>query len=328
MKNLFVRLVGRLGVRRNALGARCNALRLYGWCFVLCLVGCQYGGDSVEQQPDVLNGTVIKKEVKEVVVPQSLGEFPRNEIKERLAEKIKNKEDLFVHVFVPLCDNEHQGIVPVSKNLGDGFNPSSNLYWGALYGVKTHLKKHRDWSLTKTIKKPYDNDIILERVIFKKVSNGQNVYLVADAYRGDKMEDCLMDHANSIAGKSKDNISIDDLKINIRGNADLLFFNGHNGLMDMEIPIIENTDSIKKDAVAIACASHGFFTQHLPYSGGYPLLMTTNLLAPEAYVLEAIVSEWAKGSDGKIVADAAGRAYNQYQKCGYKGARRLFKSGW
>jgi hypothetical protein len=149
---------------------------------------------------------------------------------------------------------------------------------------------------------------------------------VADAYRGDKMKDCLTDYMNSFAGKLKDDITINDIKINIRGRADLLFFNGHNGLMDMEIPIIENTDGIKKDAVAVACASHGFFIQHLPYNGGFPLLMTTNLLAPEAYVSEAVVSEWAKGSEGKVVADTAGKAYNQYQKCGYKGARRLFTS--
>jgi hypothetical protein len=118
------------------------------------------------------------------------------------------------------------------------------------------------------------------------------------------------------------------IKINIRGRADLLFFNGHNGLMDMEIPIIENTDSIKKDAVAVACASHGLFAKYNSYNGGFPLLLTTNLLAPEAYFLEAVVSEWAKGSEGKTIADAVGKAYNQYQKCGYKGARRLFTSGW
>jgi len=83
-----------------------------------------------------------------------------------------------------------------------------------------------------------------------------------------------------------------------------------------------------KDIMAIACASHGFFTDHLKYAGGYPILMTTNLLAPEAYVLENVISEWARGAEGKSVADAAGRAYNEYQNCGYKGARRLFKSGW
>jgi len=58
-----------------------------------------------------------------------------------------------VHVFVALCDNEHQGIVPVRAELGNGRDPRTNLYWGAMYGVKTYFSRtssmqHRGgWSL-------------------------------------------------------------------------------------------------------------------------------------------------------------------------------------
>lgn len=34
-----------------------------------------------------------------------------------------------VHVLVALCDNEHQGIVPVPARLGNGEDPERNLYW-------------------------------------------------------------------------------------------------------------------------------------------------------------------------------------------------------
>ncbi|WP_157135121.1 hypothetical protein [Leptonema illini] len=34
-------------------------------------------------------------------------------------------------VFVALADNDWQGIVLVSPQLGDGDNPESNLYWGS-----------------------------------------------------------------------------------------------------------------------------------------------------------------------------------------------------
>ena len=115
---------------------------------MLVFMGCQNDGE-IEQKPIIIDEHVIKKEVEKIVVPTSLGEFSRDEIKERLLAKIEKKEDLFVHVFVPLCDNEHQGIVPVNKSLGDGFNPHSNLYWGALYGVKTHLKNIKIGSFYK-----------------------------------------------------------------------------------------------------------------------------------------------------------------------------------
>ncbi len=260
--------------------------------------------------------------------PESLGEFSREDILTRLQSKLDNKEDLWVHVLVPLCDNEHQGIVPVSQSLGDGSNPKSNLYWGALYGVKTHLKKHKDWTLVESIQQPNMDDVILERVVFRKETDGQSIYIVADAYRGDQMKDCLSDYLNALAGKSKASLHVHDTDIGILGNADLIVFNGHNGLMDVEMDIIPNQDDSYRDAMAIACASHGYFTGHLEYTGGYPLLMTTNLLAPEAYVLENVISTWAEGKDGKSIADAAGKAYHEYQNCGYKGARRLFTTGW
>jgi len=86
-----------------------------------------------------------------------------------------------IHVFVALCDNEHQGIVPVPKTLGNGDDPANNLYWGALYGTKAFLKRSKDWTLVATQKRP--SDTVLERVVFKH-STG-HAYLVADAYRLD-----------------------------------------------------------------------------------------------------------------------------------------------
>ncbi|MFT4759165.1 MAG: hypothetical protein ACI9XO_004463 [Paraglaciecola sp.] len=46
--------------------------------------------------------------------------------------KIAKNEALVVPVFMPLCDNENQGIVPVNARRGDGLNLKSNLYWGAM----------------------------------------------------------------------------------------------------------------------------------------------------------------------------------------------------
>jgi hypothetical protein len=44
-------------------------------------------------------------------------------------------------IIVALCDNEHQGIVPVPEALGRGDDPATNLYWGAMYGLRTLLQK-------------------------------------------------------------------------------------------------------------------------------------------------------------------------------------------
>ena len=92
-----------------------------------------------------------------------------------------------IHTFVALCDNENQGIYPVSKDLGNGQSPRLNLYWGALYGVKTHFEKSTsDWSFVKSEK---HDSILLERVIFKHKT--KNVYMVADAYNGMFIKKCI-----------------------------------------------------------------------------------------------------------------------------------------
>ena len=95
-----------------------------------------------EKQTPIHEAIFTKEKIKETVYPKD-----RTEILKRLEQKIEDKKPLIIHAFVPLCDNENQGIVPVSKSLGNGLNLRTNLYWGALYGVKTHFKKQKDWTL-------------------------------------------------------------------------------------------------------------------------------------------------------------------------------------
>ncbi len=260
-------------------------------------------------------------------------ELSRDSIKNVLAQKVKNKEPLFVHIFVPLCDNENQGIVPVNKSLGDGQNLRTNLYWGAGYGIKTHFKRLKEWTLLSS---QLDLDsIVLERVIFKKkYPNGATVFLIADAYRGDKMHECLTDYFASLAGKKKEILKLnstttkDSTKIKAFGEADLIAFNGHNGLMDSYAALFINEDNRMRDAVSIACTSHEYFRRHLNVARAYPLLTTTNLLAPEAYGMEAVVDSWAMLEDGKTIRSKIGAMYHKIHKCGLKGATNLFHTGW
>ena len=50
------------------------------------------------------------------------------------AEELEPKT---VRIIACLADNRNQGIVPISAQLGNGQDPKNNLYWGALYGVKS-----------------------------------------------------------------------------------------------------------------------------------------------------------------------------------------------
>ena len=98
-----------------------------------------------------------------------------------------------IHVFVALCDNENQGIVPVPKAIGNGKDTRNNLYWGAGYGVKNYFdRKTTDWKFIRAIKS--NNPIVLERLLFKHVN--KEIYLLADAYDGEKIKKKMIINQN------------------------------------------------------------------------------------------------------------------------------------
>lgn len=255
-------------------------------------------------------------------------QIDRSAIIARLEQKIAANEALNVHVLVPLCDNENQGIVPTSASLGNGMSLKSNLYWATSKGMKRYFKEQTSWTLLHSQLDP--NEHVLERVVFeKKMKNGAVVRMVIDAYRGDRMKECLDHYFASLAGKLKYSMTIDERDLALYGNADLIAFNGHNGLMDTDVDVVQNLDGEQRDAVIIACISHDYFLPYLEASGSYPLVTTRSLLYPGAPVLDEVLSRWATLESNEMIRQGAGDGYYAMKpKSGVNGARKMFKSGW
>lgn len=234
-----------------------------------------------------------------------------------------------VHVFVALADNEHQGIVPVSASLGNGDNPATNLYWGAGFGVRTFFSRSNDWQLVATM--PGPDPAVLERLIFKH--KRQDIYLIADAYRGKEIAQATWDFLQSASGRPGNAIDIKQgnqtTTINSGGSAELLVYVGHNGLMDFDLKTNASArDDRRRKAIILACASKQYFSKVLEPTGAKPLLWTTNLMAPEAYVLAAALDGWINQESDEQIRMRAAQAYNKYQHCGLKAASGLFATGW
>ena len=234
-----------------------------------------------------------------------------------------------VHVFVALADNEHQGIVPVSASLGNGDNPKTNLYWGAAFGVKTFFSKGKDWELVGSVPNP--SPVILERAVFKH--RRQNIFLIADAYRGREISQATLDFLAAAAGQPGTAVEVKlenrTVTIHSGGSAELLAYIGHDGLMDFKMPSSpEARDKRQRQAIILACASKQYFTKVLERTGARPLLWTTNLMAPEAYILSAAIEGWIKHETDEQIRVRAAGAYNKYQNCGLKAASNLFATGW
>ncbi len=118
-------------------------------------------------------------------------------------------------------------------------------------------------------------------------------------------------------------------KLSVGGGADLIAYVGHDGLMDFSLKEYpQAVDDRKREAVILACASKPYFESPLRTTGAEPLLWTTGLMAPEAYVLKAAVDGWILSEGGEQIRRRAAEAYHKYQHCGLKGAMNLFASGW
>jgi len=234
-----------------------------------------------------------------------------------------------VHVFVALADNKNQGIVPVAASLGNGEDPARNLYWGSAYGVKTYFARSADWQLLSAGRKPKPE--VLERCIFKHRT--QDVYLIADAYRGSKIRQAIVDFLESAAGGGSETITVRagdrTVALNARGRADLVAYAGHDGLMDFQLSSLPQSKSDRpREAIILACISKSYFSPALRATGATPLVWTTGLMAPEAYTLKSALDGWILHESNEQVRERAAAAYDKYQKCGLKGARKLLVTGW
>ena len=78
--------------------------------------------------------------------------FDRSASFDRLKDKIEKGETVSIHIRIPLCDNDYQGVVPVPAKLGNGKDLRNNLYWGAKYGFKSYFKNYTDWTLVSAQK--------------------------------------------------------------------------------------------------------------------------------------------------------------------------------
>lgn len=109
----------------------------------------------------------------------------------------------------------------------------------------------------------------------------------------------------------------------------MIAYIGHDGLMDFKLTeSFINTDNKKRDVIILACYSKHFFSPHLTQANVNPLVWSTGLMAPEAYVIhDALVGYTNKENNEKIRTRAA-LAYSKFQKCSEKAARNLLVTDW
>ena len=246
---------------------------------------------------------------------------------ERVRADSQRQQPLVAHVVVALCDNVNQGIVPVPKALGNGQDPGRNLYWGARFGVRTYFSRASGWKQVDAGAHGRPPGV-LERAIFKSTRPGERHYVVADAWDGARIREAVAVFLEMASGRNVEEMTLDGVPVRGGGGAHLIAFVGHNGLMDFQPPALAaGSASPPRAAIVLACASQPYFTALLRRGRALPLLLTTGLMAPEAYSLEAAIRAWFTTPEAAAVREAAAKAYSSHQGCSLRAAQRLFAGG-
>lgn len=209
-----------------------------------------------------------------------------------------------VKVFVALCDNKTQGIMPVGAKIGNGDDADANLYWGCSDGLGRYFKKSKEWRLVSS-KRDVTKTLLRE---MKFSSKKGDVSLVAYAYRGSEMRQCMIDFEKAAAS----------------GENDLVAYIGHNGLMDFELPETPKIKGNSTDVMVLCCVSDGYFSARLRKLGCDPVLLTKQLMYPGAFILHDVLRVWETGASKKALRLTAAKAYAKNQKISVKSAAGVF----
>ena len=211
-----------------------------------------------------------------------------------------------IGVFVALADNQHQGIIPVPKTIGNGNDPERNLYWGTAEGIKGVFDKSRVWRLVE--QQDTANGVVLRTRTYQHKTYPAK--LIAKAYQGAAIQQATQDFEQALR----------------EHQYDLAIYVGHNGLMDFRLaaPAAPTDTSKPSDAMVLACKSEAYFKPRLQALGANPLLLTTQFMYPGAFIVEAATESWLKDQNRVLIRASAGKAYARNQKLSVKAGTGIF----
>ncbi len=240
--------------------------------------------------------------------------------KEEVQKSVQSRRRLVVRVYVPLCDNDQIDCGGVKA--GDPSDLEHNLYWGAIFGQRRFFSRKSGrfervpqpgWSAEG----PH-----LERAVFKKRFAGGPwgaeedvmLYVVLDAFRGGAIDDVVdRFYREAEAGGA---ILIEDGEETRTERVDVVGYAGHNRMMDGKAPPPRLPDGDARGAdrapipsFVMACRSAAYFATPLKERGSEPILMTRDLMAPEGYVVDAIVNGLAANESKARIRARVVKAY-------------------
>lgn len=246
-----------------------------------------------------------------------------------IRKAIGRGEPLVVHVTVALCSNDQ--VDCGSKLAGRAGDLRNNLYWGAIFGARRFLE--RKGSEYERVSVGKLDDVVLERAVYRRrvppkrwgLSQKQPVeqLVVLDAVHGDAIDRAVSGFWRTATSGTR--LRIDDGGRERSVDVHVAGYVGHNRLMDgLELGAPAGKPKDALPAFVLACYSEGYFGDKLRKAGAEPLVMTRQLMAPEGYVLVAVLSGIGDGVPKKEIRRRAVAAYAKWSRLSDRAAGGIF----
>ncbi len=256
-------------------------------------------------------------------------------------------------VYVPLCANSQ--IECGSSAVGDPAALKTNLYWGGGYGAVQIMSRPKSYwdelSVTHPAAQDAKSPVLEERVYRRYVprqrwreafaqlrSNAHcsapplegNIEQIAvlRAVHGEQIDEAVL---RFFRGSTEGvDVSFDADGKQRTEKAQIVGYAGHNRLMDgLKLPSDVNLakQAARKSKTAsfvLACYSDSYFSQSLVRGGSQPLVMTRALMAPEGYVIDAVLRALGDSATKPMLRHRVVKAYATWQKIPMERASLIF----
>ncbi len=229
-------------------------------------------------------------------------------------------------VIVPLCD---EALIDCGGGrAGHPDDLGHNVYWGAVFGQKRFFdRKTSAWTRASDAIGSYP---LLEQVAFARklpsswqgASSATEQLVVFEAYDGRAIDRALARFFEVAAGGAS--VTIGDAEHRRTLGVHVVGWAGHNRLMDgVPLPKI-STKGTSIPSFVMACESESYFGAPLRKLGSTPLLTTKTRMAPEGYVVDALVRALGDAASLDEVRSRTIDAYATWQRLERRAASSVF----
>jgi hypothetical protein len=250
---------------------------------------------------------------------------PFDPLYDRIAGDLAANRPIVITVYVALCDNASQGIVPVkNRSICDGDAPSRNLYWATGGGLAGAMRS-AGWKRVHAAR-PADGPILAVAAWRASLAKGgalatrghrgrAPVYVVGLAYRGREIRAAMVDFFRAVHRDTPLAIATDDGATLAAGGAShVVGYIGHDYFYDTLDPDAllreaRGDSASEKGAFALSCTGNVLIRPGLRRANVRILLLNRTLAFPGAWSVAGIARGLAQGRGGRGIRREAAAAF-------------------